>query len=257
MKRELVARPVQQVPETKIEIVEVPVITAEQIEALKTYAFMMNESAGGLIDSADRANKAAKEIITAITKPWTNAPSSARIQASKSPIKFPKKERDLSIPQEGISNPEQRILDAIAWFESIGIYEPRQEAVAFLAGYTYGGGAFNNPRGRLNTRGLVSYKGKCISLTDEGRNLATRPEIPLTKDALHERVLSVLPRPHQEILSALLGLYPNMVSKEELSDMVGRRGGAFNNPLGRLRSMGLIDYPERGMVLANSFLFME
>lgn len=29
--------------------------------------------------------------------------------------------------------------------------------MAFLAGYTTGGGAYNNPRGRLRTLGLIEY----------------------------------------------------------------------------------------------------
>jgi hypothetical protein len=37
-------------------------------------------------------------------------------------------------PNDGISGPEQRILDSIAWLESLGIREPEQTAVAFLAG---------------------------------------------------------------------------------------------------------------------------
>lgn len=56
-----------------------------------------------------------------------------------------------------LSGPEQRILNAIGWMKSIGIEEPEQVAVAFLAGYTYGGGAFNNPKGRLRSLGLVEY----------------------------------------------------------------------------------------------------
>ncbi len=33
--------------------------------------------------------------------------------------------------------------------------------------------------------------------------------------------------------------------------------GAFNNPKGRLRSLGLIDYPRPGAVVAKSLLFLE
>lgn len=58
---------------------------------------------------------------------------------------------------EGLAGPEQRILDALAWLESVGVAEGEQAAVAFLAGYTVGGGAFNNPRGRLRSLGLVTY----------------------------------------------------------------------------------------------------
>lgn len=34
-------------------------------------------------------------------------------------------------------------------------------------------------------------------------------------------------------------------------------GGGFNNPLGRLRTLGLIDYPEAGRAVALPFLFLE
>jgi hypothetical protein len=34
-------------------------------------------------------------------------------------------------------------------------------------------------------------------------------------------------------------------------------GGAFNNPRGRLRSLGLVEYPERGKVVARPLLFLE
>lgn len=34
-------------------------------------------------------------------------------------------------------------------------------------------------------------------------------------------------------------------------------GGAFNNPRGRLRSLGLIEYPQPGFVVARPLLFLE
>lgn len=256
LKRELTSRPVQVKPETRIERVEVPILTDDQIEKLGAYAFMLNGNAGSIIDIAGKAIEAAQGITTAIAAHKAKPVTTTKTAPSPS-APMPRRERNASPPAEGITNPEQRILDAIAWFESIGITEPRQEAVAFLAGYTFGGGAFNNPRGRLNTRGFVSYRGKSISLTDEGRQYANAPSQALTKEDLHSQIMNVLPRPHQAILSRLLDLYPDPVGKEALSEMVGKRGGAFNNPLGRLRSIGLIDYPEPGMVVANSFLFME
>ncbi len=35
-----------------------------------------------------------------------------------------------------------------------------------------------------------------------------------------------------------------------------RRAGSFNNPCGRLRSLGLVDYPEPGYVKAEPVLFL-
>src|SRR3990172_168286 len=78
-----------------------------------------------------------------------------------------------------LPTPQQRIVDAIAWMESIGVTEPETTAVAFLAGYTVGGGAFNNPKGALRTSGFIEYRGTRLSLTDDGRRLANMPDTAL------------------------------------------------------------------------------
>jgi len=143
-----------------------------------------------------------------------------------------------------ISGPEQRILDALAWFESIGQFSPLQTAVAFLSGYTYGGGAFNNPRGALRSKGLVEYRGNAMALTEDGRQIANQPVTPLTIDEIQAHVNGVLPGPERKILSVLLGSFPEALDKADLAHEAGyKEGGAFNNPLGRLRTLGLIEYP--------------
>lgn len=158
-----------------------------------------------------------------------------------------------------LSGPEQRILDAIAWLESIGNTEPEQTAVAFLAGYTYGGGGFNNPRGSLRTKGLVEYRGNCIALTDQGREFAKTPEEVLHTNDLHAKVLEILPGPERRLLFPLLQAYPNDLSNEELAEESGYKvgSGGFNNPKGRLRTLGLVEYPGPGRVKAKSLLFLE
>lgn len=159
---------------------------------------------------------------------------------------------------DGLTGPEQRILDAIAWLESIGVDAPEQPAVAFLAGYKFGGGAYNNPRGRLNQRGLVEYRpGGLIALTDQGRELANFPSALASNSELHDRVLQRLAGPEQRLLRPLLNAYPQPMSNTDLAAAAGYTAGAgaFNNPRGRLRSLGLIDYPTPGMVVAKSLLF--
>jgi hypothetical protein len=94
-----------------------------------------------------------------------------------------------------LKGPEQRIIDAIAWLESIGIDTPEQTAVAFLADYTYGGGAFNNPRGSLRVKGLIEYAGDCLRLTSKGRGFARRIDAPLTTKELHGAIMRRLPGP--------------------------------------------------------------
>lgn len=166
-------------------------------------------------------------------------------------------ESSKDVPFEGITGPEQRILDAIALSESIGINEPEQTAVAFLAGYTYGGGGFNNPRGALKTKGLVEYRGPKIALTEAGRAFAHTPEAPLTQEEMHRKVLSILPGPEQKLLGPLLQAYPEAMSNEDLAVASGYTNGSggFNNPKGRLRTLGLIEYPSPGFSKAKDLLF--
>lgn len=157
-----------------------------------------------------------------------------------------------------LSGPEQRILNAIAWLNSIGVDEPEQTAVAFLAGYTIGGGAWGNPRGRLNSRGFVEYlPGDRIRLTDEGRSFAQSPDAPLDAEELQRRVLERLPGPESKILRVLIENREGLPN-EELAEKSGYAagGGAYGNPRGRLRSLGLIEY-RSGLVVPKPLLFLE
>lgn len=159
-----------------------------------------------------------------------------------------------------LTGPEQRILNAIAWLESIGVDSPEQPAVAFLAGYSYGGGAYNNPRGRLNMTGMVEYvSGNRIRLTETGKRTAVYPENIGGNEELHQAVLSRLPGPEQRLLTPLLKSYPSAMHNQTLADAAGYTAGAgaFNNPRGRLKTLGLIEYPQPGMVRAKDLLFPE
>jgi len=159
-----------------------------------------------------------------------------------------------------LKGPERRILDAIAWLQSLGQDAPRQVAVAFLAGYTIGGGAFNNPRGALRSAGLVEYVGSDrIRLTAEGSKLANFPTAALSAEELQARILERLEGPQQRILKVLIDAYPKALTNEECARRAGYtpNAGAYNNPRGALRSLGLIEYPGAGQVVALPVLFLE
>lgn len=186
-------------------------------------------------------------------KPVQPVPMPGRDASNHPPIKLPEPK---DVPFDGISGPEQRILDAIALSESIGITEPLQTAVAFLAGYTYGGGGFNNPRGALKTKGLLEYRDNRLALTEAGRAFAHQPDVPLTKEMMREKVMSILPGPEKRLLGPLMDAHPLAMANEDLRIAAHYEpGGGFNNPRGRLKSLGLIDYPSAGFTRANDILF--
>jgi hypothetical protein len=260
LERELLAKPVA--PAAKVERVELPVLKDGHLARIEA---MMVKLSGAM-----------REVSTAILKTQPAAPKGKysdqtiaevqrrQVAAGLPPFKPAIIERvqrgPTAAPPDGdpITGPEKRILDAIAWLEATngrGNQDPA--AVAFLAGYTIGGGAFNNPRGRLRSRGLIEYFGSSLALTNAGRALATFPAEALTADVLQQRVLERLPAPEAKLLRALLEVYPAPLSNEDLARRSGYEpgGGAFNNPRGRLRSLGLVDYPERGQVRACDVLF--
>jgi hypothetical protein len=158
----------------------------------------------------------------------------------------------------GLTGPEQRILDAIAWMNAIGVAEPEQTAVAFVAGYTIGGGAWNNPRGSLRTKGLIEYRGGSLVLTDAGAAKANPPDVQPGNAALHAAVMARLPGPERKLLQVLLDTYPSALSNDELAARAGYapKGGAFNNPRARLRTLGLIEF-QPGTVRARDILIPE
>ncbi len=142
---------------------------------------------------------------------------------------------------------------------SIGIDDPETIAVAFLAGYTANGGAFNNPKGSLRSRGYIKYNGSKLQLTDLGRDNADTPTDALTNKELHDKVLERLPSPEQKLLRPLIEIYPEDMSYEELAEKssYAPNGGAFNNPRGRLRTLGLVEYTSSGRLKAAEVLFIE
>lgn len=157
-------------------------------------------------------------------------------------------------PSEGLNGPEQRILDAVAWWKAAGVDQPSKVQVAAVARYSPNGGAFNNPLGGLRSKGLINN----LSLTPEGEAIANGPESSPDTAELHARVMAILDGPQKRILAPLLECYPDSMAKADLAQAAeySPDGGAFNNPLGSLRSLGLIDYPQRGVVVAQPILFV-
>lgn len=249
-------------PPPKPERVLVTPVTPQMAEQLVADAGRLEElvaEAQKIARSLGRVGKDAGKALDRIHEgrmPF--GPKSAPVAAPRTPpARAP---RPAAEPSGDLTGPEQRILDAIAWLEGIGVDEPELAAVAFLAGYKPGGGAFNNPRGRLRAKGLVEYgAGGRMRLTVEGRTMAAALDVPPTTEGLHAAVLERLSGPERRILQPLLDAYPVAMANAELAEAAGygAGGGAFNNPKGRLRTLGLVDYPAPGQVVARDILFPE
>lgn len=169
-------------------------------------------------------------------------------------------------PDVDLTGPELRILNALAWWEAIGVDAPVKGNVGFIAGYRVGkrvGGNFGNMLGALRSRGLIDYPSAgTASLTDDGRDLADATTTAPTLAALHEAIFAKLGGPERRVLQAIVDVYPRSLKKQDAGEAAGyqvgeRVGGNFGNILGGLRSLGLIDYPAPNTVVATELLFPE
>lgn len=231
----------------------------EQMNKLAVASHLLQQSAEPFDKACTIIQETRDLLDLPLATPLPTAPPVAMTAAKATARKQGTTAKQAFVSGVPITGPQQRILDAIAAFETIGISEPDQRAVAYQAGYRYGGGAFNNPRGSLNVAGLVEYRGDCIALTDAGRALANVPPSPLTSEALQSSVMARLKSgPERKILAALIDAYPDAVLDEDLAERTGYKpgGGAFNNPRGSLRTAGLITYPQPKHSRAADILFI-
>lgn len=161
---------------------------------------------------------------------------------------------------DGLTRPQQKIIDAIAWMETVGIRNPQRSVIAALAGYSMRSSTFTNPLGNLRSMGLLVYPdSNTAALTDEGRKKANQQPSMATTRELHQAVMNNLNGPQQRILQVLIDAYPAAVDREELAQKAGYSvtSSTFTNPLGNLRSFGFIDYPNARQAIALPILFID
>lgn len=159
-----------------------------------------------------------------------------------------------------ISGPMQKILNELAELEAVGISPADKAQLGLFCGYTnIKSGGFTGPLGKLREMELIHYPGSGeVALTDKGRQQAVLPGEPLTTNDLQSRIVNKLDGPRARVLRELIGIYPNAIGKEELGGKLGYtnvKSGGFTGPLGSLRKLGLIEYPQSGTVSASELLF--
>lgn len=178
-------------------------------------------------------------------------------QAAAKTVRAPDEPRIADMRAE-LATSQQRVLDALAWFEALGIGEPSREALAPLAGTRATSGGFKNNLGALRSSSLISYPtdGR-VSLTGDGRACANAPRFEFTNEALQEAVLAQVTTAQVDIVRQLIAAYPNSLTRSDLAGTIGvsETSGGFKNNLGALRTMGVLDYPGPGLVVATEILF--
>jgi uncharacterized protein len=159
-----------------------------------------------------------------------------------------------------LSNPQVRILEALASFRALGIDSIARSNVAVFSDQSPRSSGFANNLGALRTRDLIEYPNSgAVAITDAGLSCIDEPMPIRSLAQLHEAWYAKLPRPQANILRALVSAHPGAYSREALARLVDQSptSSGYANNLGALRSLGLVSYPSRGRVVATGLLFPE
>jgi hypothetical protein len=168
---------------------------------------------------------------------------------------LPDRDREGTLPRA-----QQRILDSLAWLQGVGIARPDKTQVSLFADLTPGAGHTVSMFGALRTAGLIDYPTPgSVALTAAGRAQADDSTVPQTAEEMQAQVLAKLPKAQREILRVLIPAHPAPMAKEDVATKAGLVAGAGHtvSMFGRLRSLGLIDYPTPGQVVATPVLFLS
>jgi hypothetical protein len=162
----------------------------------------------------------------------------------------------------GIDGGEQRILDALAELEAIGVRQPTRVQVAILSNYaTLSGGTGASNVGRLSEKGLVSIPSPgVLELTDEGRHRANHSGAPTSRSELHERLLRRLDDGERRIMEHLINIWPDEAKRADVAaatNYATLSGGTGASNVGKLASLGLVKIPRPGLLRASDLLFPE
>lgn len=145
----------------------------------------------------------------------------------------------------------QRILDALAWAtRMLGRDAVERNIVAWFAETSPKSSGYQNDLGAMRTAGLIEYPATgMLSLTQAGGELANWPRTAPTKRDLLDAIKARLEPRFCRILDALWGISSPM-NRAELAEEIGisANSSGFQNDLGKLRTLGLVDYPKSGLV---------
>lgn len=188
-----------------------------------------------------------KELLEEIERQWLSPPATVvapDFSVNHRPEHATRQVRDRVTSAESLDGPvklsagERKILTALAQYR-----EGRSKVqVAVLSGYAATGGGFNNYLGALRSRGLIQGDGDRLTIAEAGiQALGSWEPLP-TGSALIDYWRGRLGKAERLILETLTQVYPDPLTKDEVAGKAGyeANGGGFNNALGRLRTLELV-----------------
>jgi hypothetical protein len=244
-----------------VERVEVPVLVGEDRGRIDALVQALREASKFTTARADEIGDSLARIVQALkAEPPRKVSVLYHAPARKSVTPLLPRRVVESNGHGSITPARQKILNGLAFLDGIGTAAADKTQLALLIGVSPTSGGYFNNLGALRSAGLIEYpSGGTVALTDAGARVASTDGVPQTTEELHAAIQAKLPAAKWRIVEALIQVYPKAVEKDVLAEQIEvspTSGGYFNN-LGSLRSLGLIDYPRPGHVVAKPLLFLE
>lgn len=171
----------------------------------------------------------------------------------------PPAESDPTPPGGALEGPLQKIIDAIAWWNTAGHPSPTPHQVAFMAGYSAKSSTWDTYRARARRAELIELVGDRMRLTSKGVGLARRPLLPPTLVAFHAMVRERLDGPVAKLFDVLVAAYPHSIQMGEWAVKAGYSASSSTSDTYRARAkrLALAVQPSPGWVKAAGWLFPE
>jgi hypothetical protein len=159
---------------------------------------------------------------------------------------------------DGLSQPQQRILDGLATLESMRVRVGAWSIVAMLGKQSPKSSGFEKNVSILRSRQLIEGGRAGLNLTEAGRKVAQWPAFKMTPTAIQGAVLAMISGPQQRMLNVLIERYPREVEWTYLADKSNQSptSSGFEKNVSVLRSLGLVVGGRAGLSAA-PVLFLE
>ena len=127
------------------------------------------------------------------------------------------KAKPVAQPSAGLTGPQTKILNSLRFWRTMGHDTPSREQVAGVAGYSAGGGSFQNTLSQLRTAGHIDYPGNgSVKLISDAGEAMTVEDAQAT-------LRSILTGPQQKIIAAFNG--HDAMSREDVAQDSGYEAG--------------------------------
>lgn len=158
-----------------------------------------------------------------------------------------------------LSRSQQAILDSLAVLTRIGQDRPGRTQVALFARVSPKSSGFEKNLSTLRTQGYIDYPGQgTVVLLGKGEAVANADSAPRTAAEMQTFVRGLVGEARWRVLDPLIQMYPGDITRDDLAPYAGvsANSSGFEKNLSTLRSLGLIDYPRRGYVVAQPVLLL-